>query len=469
MTPKIKNKDILLSHGCTSSREIVLKVTERVLGRLDSYHRIKSITSYDGRFLRIGTRCWDLSQKDKVYLIGAGKACNAMAMAIDEILGDRLTRGIAIVKISEPSDVFHRTEVYIGGHPLPNEKGLKACHKILELLEHATSKDLFLVVMSGGSSALMSCPVEGITLNDEILTTDIMLKSGANILEINAIRRHISALNGGMLAKKIQATGAELIGIGISDAVGSPATGDIGIPYANYRGTPMGPDQTTLEDTRNVILNYNVKDLLPARVVNHILNSGPEAETPKSFPDNTYYLINTLPDSCSYAKEIADEMGVSSMILTTSLEGEAREAGLILASIAKEIQTYQRPIAAPCLIFSSGEVTTKITDSNTIKGHGGPSQELTASFAIAAARIPGSCLLSIDSEGTDGTTPAAGAITDSSSYRAAVAKDINLYQALREHSCYEALSELSDVIYTGNTGTNLCDFNVLYVPGPHSC
>ena len=120
------------------------------------------------------------------------------------------------------------------------------------MVDEAGPEDLFIVVISGGSSALMSCPIDGITLQDEIDTTEIMLKSGANILEINAIRRHISALNGGMLAKRIEQTGAELIGIGISDAVGTPATGDIGIPYAHYKGTPMGPDQTTLEEARRV-------------------------------------------------------------------------------------------------------------------------------------------------------------------------------------------------------------------------
>lgn len=161
-------------------------------------------------------------QKRHVYLLGAGKACNHMAMAVDEILGDRLTRGIAIVKVAEPTDHFQNTEVYVGGHPLPNQAGYEACLKILDLVDHAGPDDLFIVVISGGSSALMSCPIEGITLEDEIKTTDVMLKSGAGIYEINAIRRHISAMNGGMLAKRIQNVGAELIGFGISDAVGTP-------------------------------------------------------------------------------------------------------------------------------------------------------------------------------------------------------------------------------------------------------
>ena len=226
MSQKIRNRADILSHGDVKSREIVLDITEKTLQRLDSYQRIKSIMHMEGDILHIGTKSWDLSKKKNVYLLGAGKACNHMAMAVDEVLGDHLTRGIAIVKISEPTDVFRKTEVYVGGHPLPNEEGLRACHKILDIVDNAGPDDLFIVVISGGSSALMSCPIEGLTLQDEIDVTDVMLKSGANIFEINAIRRHISQMNGGMLAKRIEARGSELIGFGISDAVASPATGE---------------------------------------------------------------------------------------------------------------------------------------------------------------------------------------------------------------------------------------------------
>jgi len=461
---KIKNNAELTSHGDVESRKIVLNITEATLKYLDAYERIRGIASYDGTTLKIGTCSWDLTKKKNVYLIGAGKACNAMAMAIDEILGDRLTRGIAIVKISEDTDVFNKTEVYVGGHPLPNQDGYEACKKIIRLVDDAGPEDLFIVVISGGSSALMSCPIDGITLQDEIDTTEIMLKSGANILEINAIRRHISALNGGMLAKRIEKSGAELIGIGISDAVGTPATGDIGIPYAHYRGTPMGPDQTTLEEARRVIRDYDVADRLPSRVVDYLMNCGPEGETPKAFPNNTYFLINSLPDSCIYAKRVSEKMGIPALILTSFLEGESKDAGAIFASIAREIQTYGNPIAAPCVILSSGEVTTKITDNKTITGHGGPSQEMTTGFAIAAAKADGCAMLSIDSEGTDGTTPVAGGLTDSKTYLAACGKNVDLFAALRGHACYEALSEISDAVLTGNTGTNLCDFNIMYVP-----
>jgi glycerate 2-kinase len=464
MNQKIRNRDQILSHGDVESRRIVLDITEKTLQKLDARGRIKSIMRLDGDMLHIGVKSWDLSKKRNVYLLGAGKACNHMAMAVDEILGNRLTRGIAIVKIAEETDVFSKTEVYVGGHPLPNKEGYRACLKMLELVDNAGTDDLFIVVISGGSSALMSCPIEGVSLEDEIVVTDVMLKSGANIYEINAIRRHISQFNGGMLAKRIEARGAELIGFGISDGLGSPATGDIRIPYAAYKSTPMGPDTTTLEDARRVIRDYNVADRLPKNVVDYLMNVGPEGETPKAFPNNTYYLINTLPDSCIYAKRFAEEMGIHAVILTSYLEGESRDVGTVFASIAREIQAYGNPVSAPCMVLASGEATTKILDNSEITGHGGPSQEETLSFAFTADKAKGVCLLSIDSEGTDGTTPVAGGITDSQSLKAARSKGIDVFAALRGHACYEALSAMDDVVFTGNTGTNLCDFNIMYVP-----
>ncbi|GAB3629777.1 hydroxypyruvate reductase [Pandoraea terrae] len=464
---KIRNTNEILSHGDVASKRIVVEIADRTLERLDSYQRIRSIMRMEGGVLHIGTRSWDLAKKRNVYLIGAGKACNHMAMAVDHVLGDRLTRGIAIVKISEETDQFNKTEVFVGGHPLPNEEGHRASKKIIDLVDQAGPDDLFIAVISGGSSALMSCPIDGITLQDEIDTTDVLLKSGAGIYEINAVRRHISALNGGMLAKRIQAVGAELIGFGISDAVGSPATGDIAVPYAAYKSTPIGPDMTTLDDARATIINRNVADRLPKSVVDYLMSAGPEAETPKAFPDNTYFLLNTLPDSCIYAKEVCEEMGIPAMIVSSFLEGESRDAGTFFASIAREIQTYGNPIKPPCVLLSSGEVTTLIGDNSVIKGHGGPGQEMTVSFAITAAKTKGACLLSIDSEGTDGTAKVAGGITDSTSFDVAAQNGISLYQTLREHSCFEALDAIGSTVFTGNTGTNLCDLNILYVPEPN--
>jgi len=144
MYKKIKNWEKILARGDIKSRQIVLDITDKTLQRLDSYYRIKSIMELDGDILHIGTKNWDLSKKRNLYLLGAGKACNHMAMAVDEILGDRLTRGIAIVKISEDTDKFHKTEVFVGGHPLPNEEGLRACKEIFKIVDDATPDDLFI-------------------------------------------------------------------------------------------------------------------------------------------------------------------------------------------------------------------------------------------------------------------------------------------------------------------------------------
>jgi glycerate 2-kinase len=464
MNPKIRNFNQLISHGDTDSRKIILTILEKTLAYLDAYKRIKSIAFMEGNILHVGKRAWDLSKKRHIYLIGAGKACNSMAMAFDEILGERLTKGIAIVKIAEADDRFKRTDVYVGGHPLPNEEGYQASKKIIQLVDNATKDDLFIAVISGGSSALMNCPRDGISLDDEIKATDILLKSGANIYEINAIRRHISQTNGGMLAKRIAEKGAELIGVGISDAIGTPMTSDISVPYKNYKSTPIGPDNTTLEDARHVIKKYRLENRLPNSIVDYLAHAGHEGETPKAFPHNTYFLLNTLPDSCRFAKKTAEDMGLNAMILTSFLEGESKEAGRFFASVGKEIKTYGNPIKPPCVVISSGETSTVIASNESIKGHGGPGHELVAAFATAVAGSKGLCMLSVDSEGTDGTTNAAGGICDSTSMAMAQEKNIDLYSALRGHATHEALDTIGDTIITGNTGTNLCDLNIMYVP-----
>lgn len=464
MISKIINRDEILLHGNIESKRILLDITDQTLNMLDGYRKIKKLMSFHDDILYIGNKSWDLSKKNKLYIIGAGKACNHMALAVEEILGDRIDRGIAIVKQIEPKkDHFNKIEIYEGGHPIPNENGVNACNKIIELIDGANANDLFIAVISGGSTALMCSPIDCISLEEKQITTDILLKSGANILEINSVRRHLSKLNGGNLAKRIKDKKAELIGIIINDAYDIKIDDDYKNPK-QFHGTPIGYDNTTIEDALYTIQKYNLENRIPYNVLNYLRNCGEKGETPKSFSGFTYFVISTIPDSCKYAMKATEKIGIPAMILTTSLAGESREAGTFFASIAREIQLYHRPIKPPCVVLCAGETTTRILDNCYIHGNGGPSQELTASFAIAAADIPGVALLSIDTEGTDGTTNAAGGIVDSTTYLNAKTNNIDLYKALREHSTYEALKELNSVVETGNTGTNLCDFNVMYVP-----
>ena len=189
MQIKVKNREALLSHGDAEGRKIVLDITEKTLQQLDAYERIKRITRMEGDVLCIGSRRWDLSKKRNVYLLGAGKACNHMAMAIDEILGDHLTRGIAIVKISEPTDVFHKTEVYVGGHPLPNAEGLRACKEIIRLIETLCADGLALLVISSELEELVGYADRVIIMRDRKQVAEIPLAE----LSVPAIMNAIAA------------------------------------------------------------------------------------------------------------------------------------------------------------------------------------------------------------------------------------------------------------------------------------
>jgi len=458
---KIKNFESLVSHGSVTPRSYVLQIIDKVLEELDASRLIEALMCLEDASLRVGARRWDLSGIDNIYLVGAGKACNAMAQAVCRVLGNRLSKGIISVKIAEPQDSYINTEVYIGGHPLPNKAGMEAAVKMLELAANATERDLFISVISGGSSALLTYPVEGITLEDEIAAQDALLKSGANILEINAVRRHISRTNGGRLAEGILASGAELISVIVSDAVGARPTQSPEVPVAFF-GTPCAPDRTTIQDARDTIANYALKDRLPVSIIDYLYDDSRVLETPKSLGDGiTIFKIGSVADSCEIACRVAERMGIPLLTLTTHLEGESREAGYFLSSIAREIKYMNRPVKPPCLVVCSGETTTSIQSPPA--GIGGPSHELTIGFAIGIRGIEGIACASIDTEGTDGTTMNAGGIVDGGTFKQLEEIGISPFEALRNHSAGDALNALNDAIHTGNTGTNVCDFNIMYI------
>lgn len=462
---KIKNYEELLSHGDKEAREVVLKVTDQVLDRLDVYKYFKRFIKRDGNILTIGHQTVDLNDYNRVYAFSSGKAGNHMARAFEEILGDRLTAGVTIIKVKEDIDVktLKKTEIFVGGHPLPNEEGIEGCKRMLEIADQMNEKDLLLLGLTGGCSALMGYPVEGVSLDDLKEATDVMLKNSMWVMDINDIRGHLSRMSRGRLGQRIK--GSKIFCFEIWDAVGLDDITDYSRPVP-IMGTPVGYDTITFDDIRKIIKKYNIEDKLPKSVANYLMNSGPEEETPQTMTNDVdYYIVNTLPDSCKYAMEIAQEMGVDAHVLTTYASGESKDFGTFMATIAKEIQATGRPFKAPCLIFSAGETTTAIGSDDEITGHGGPSQELVTSFAIMADELglENVCMLSMDSEGTDGTCENAGGVTDSTSMKAAVDAGLDLRRSLEGHACYEALKAIKDGLFTGNTGTNLCDFNVLYV------
>ncbi|MBC8588673.1 glycerate kinase type-2 family protein [Paratissierella segnis] len=457
----IKNADILLKHGDVPAKGKILELLDRLWYEMDSYRIIKNMVKIEDGTLHIGECSWDLCKKKNIYLFGAGKACNAMAMAMDEVLGEHLSKGIISVKIAEPEDKYKNTIAYVGGHPLPNKEGMTAALEIIKMIDDACSDDLFISVISGGSSALLTCSVDGITLEDEICTQDTLLRSGAKIGEINAVRRHISLTNGGRLAERILGKGAELINIIVDDGIGELPLVNRNVPVP-YSATPVAEDSTTLQDARDCIENYNLKNRIPKSVIEYLWDDDPKKETPKAFNSGiTHFVLNSVPDSCEEALKIAKDMGINAMVFSTFLEGEAREAGYFFGSLAREIQANKRPIVPPCFVFCSGEATTTVLDGCT--GKGGPGHELALGFALEVKDIDNVALASVDTEGTDGTTVFAGGIVDTHTIRQIEDKGYDYYEIMRNHDSGGALEAIDSSILTGNTGTNVCDFNVMYI------
>ena len=368
---------------------------------------------------------------------------------------------VVIVKSLEPEDHFRKCEVFVGGHPLPNTEGFRGCLRILSMVEEANEDDLFISAISGGTSALMACPIEGLTLEEDILTTDILLKSGANIFEINSIRRHISRINGGQLPEASSERSRD-------DSAHAQrchwVSGHRRLVHSSGCDRRPMARITTLQDAKNTIRNYGLENKLPSNVVRFFDNCTEADETPKEIRRLTCFVVNTLPDMCLSAKRIAEKKGIRTVLLTSSLSGSSKDAGVFFAAIAREVHQSGNPVSAPCMFIASGEVSTIIDDPKEVRGQGGPGQEMAVSFAIAARNVPRACLLSIDSEGTDGPTDAAGGLTDTTTFDRAGRLGVNLYEALRNHATYNALGKLGCRVMTGNTGTTLCDLHILYVP-----
>lgn len=458
---KIKNRERLLSAGDIEARTVVLDIVEKSLEALDVSHTIERALRLDRSILRVGNRQWDLRSKRHVVVIGAGKACNVMANAVANKLGDRISKGLVIAKQVEPGNKLKHIELVEGGHPVPSKAGLLASKRILDMVEQATSDDLFIGLVSGGSSALMACPLPGISLEDEIETTRALLHSGARILEINAVRRHVSATNGGRLAQRIEAKGAEMINLIISDVIGDGVRADLRHPVIFF-GTPVAPDNTTLQDAIGVIKKYDLRSQLPRSVIEYLDPSDRCRETPKAFGDRIHHFVLQTPaEASTAAKKVAEDAGIATFILTTMLEGESREAGTFLACVAKEIMCNRRPVEPPCVLIASGETTTKVEKAS---GLGGPSQELCLGFSLEIAGMTGCCLVGLDTDGTDGPTEVAGGIADSTTIERAQDRNMDVYKRLMAHDSHTVLTTLGDAILTESTGTNVCDLNVIYVP-----
>lgn len=451
-TRVIKNREEIVSHGNRRGREIAVDIIEHALMAVNGYELTKrTVFIRDGKLI-VKDLAYDLSRLGNVYVIGAGKATFPMARALDEILGERISKGLIIVKDGEITSLGN-IEVVRASHPIPDERGLEGARRVLEIARMAGNGDLVFCLITGGASALMPMPAESISLEDLRRLTELLLSCGATIEEINCVRNHIELLKGGKLLRYIH-PGAEVISLIIVDEVA-------GLPWG-----PTVPDTTTFADAINVLKKYDLLEKVPPSILEYLerglKNPGLETPRPEEFSGRRVHNI-VLADNrvmCEAAGRRAEELGLKSLILTTVLEGESRDAGIVLASIAREVERRGRPISPPCALIAGGETTVTLSGE---RGKGGPSQELVVA---AALKIAGSKLItiaSVDTDGIDGSTDAAGGIVDGYTLERAERKGINLPECLKRHNCYEALKALGDTIITGLTGTNVMDLNVLVV------
>ena len=450
----LRNRDILTSHGNIALRKAAVEIIEHALQAANHYTAVRRLVQLDGHLLSVGDLIFDLKRYERIFVMGAGKASLPIAQALEDILGDRISDGLFVLKHGSRADL-NRTKVIYAAHPVPDENGHKGAQAMMEMAEGFAKNDLVFAGISGGSSALLPLPVEGVSLADKQKVNQVLLHCGADIIEINAVRKHLSRIKGGWLAKAILP--ATLVNLTVSDVVGDPL---------DYITGPTVPDTSTFDDARGVLDRYKLWEAFPESATDYLRSGGEAQETPKDFGDAPIYtfLIVDSAAACLGAAERAAELGYRPMILTTMLKGEARDAGTFFAAIANEIVRFGRPTSAPCAIVAGGENTVTITEKHGRYGKGGgPNQEFALSACLDLVGLENVVLVAIDTDGTDGPTDLAGGIVDGSTLPAAQAKEIDVFRALHDHDASRVLQELGDAMVTGHTGTNVNDLRLLLV------
>jgi hydroxypyruvate reductase len=380
----------------------------------------------------------NLTHFNRIYLVAIGKAAIGMAAAVEKLTGPHLTAGIALTKYGHTNQKLRVTQILEAAHPVPDTAGVKASEEIEQLLRTLNGRDLLITAISGGSSALLSAPAPGLTLADKQLTTDLLLKCGADIIELNIVRKHLSRLKGGQLAAL--AYPATVIGLLLSDVIGDPI--DV------IGSGPTAPDNSTVEDARNVLAKYNLTQLVPISVLQRLESSS--EETPKSsnpiFKNVRNIITASNHQALAAAASKARTLGYRPLILSSSIQGEAKEVARVHAAILRDAPPHS-------CILSGGETTVTVRG----KGRGGRNQEFALALAIDIAGVPNVAALCAGTDGTDGPTDAAGAFVTGETIT-------NLSEARRylaENNSYEFFSPLKALVKTGPTGTNVMDINIL--------
>ena len=391
---------------------------------------------------------------NKLYIVSFGKAAPSMARALADGVGNALTKGIVITKYGHAgSQHFADTlAVYEAGHPIPDENGFRATGKVLNLLQQADEKTFVVFLISGGGSALLCCPYEGISLAEKQAVTDLLLKAGADIQELNTVRKHISAVKGGRLAEI--AYPAKMVSLILSDVIGDPL--DV------IASGPTSPDSSTYTDAINVIQKYGLTERMPGSVIT-ILTRGSQGhipETPKkgspafSGMDNIIIASNAI--AVAAAKKAAERMGYKTAVLSTELRGEASHVAKDLAKAALD-QKKTLPKGEKFCLIAGGETTVTVKGD----GKGGRNTELALAFGIEIQGETGITFLSAGTDGTDGPTDAAGAIVTGQMFSDAVQRGLDPQDYLTRNDSYSFFKAINGLVITGPTGTNVMDIQLI--------
>ena len=452
----IRNRRTLIENGETpldrKARALALKSLEAAVNAVDPRKIIESKLSVENQVLKVNHHSFDLRKINKIYVVGGGKASGSMAEALECVLGNRIVEGI----VNVPRGDEHKTdiiELHESSHPIPDESGVKGTRRMVRIADQAKKDDLVICLISGGGSSLMPLPRGEISLQDKRKITDALLKSGATINEINTVRKHISEFKGGWLAKK--AYPAVILNLVLSDVLGDPLD--------FIASGPTVPDSTTFTDAMKVLEKYRLWDEAPAPV-RKVLREGKDGaipETPKADDEAFKKVCNVIIGNCRSASMAACESlrsnRVQALLLTSLLEGEARQVGAMLSSIAREIAVSGNPAPKPCGIVAGGETTVFVVG----KGKGGRNQEIALSAAEKLGNMEGIVIASLSTDGIDGPTDAAGAIVDGKTTTRAKGAGLTAAKFLASNDSYSYFSKLGDLLLTGPTGTNVNDVSVI--------
>ena len=435
-------------------RQDALSIFYRAVQAVDPIAVVRNTVKLLGNRLEIQGRSYNLASFQRVYIVGAGKAAAKMAQAIEELLGERVTSGVVNVKYGHGVPL-KTVRIYEAGHPIPDREGLKGTAQIVKLLSQTTESDLVICLISGGGSALLPCPVGGLTLKELKQVTRLLLRCGASIHEMNAVRKHLSRIKGGRMAQL--AHPSSVVSLILSDVVGD----DLG----TIASGPMVPDSSRFGDCLKILDKYRLRSKMP-RGVSLFLENGERGEleeTPKSDDPiftNTYnVIVGNNQMALEAARNKAKELGYHTMILSGDLQGETQRVARDHGAIAKQILNTGKPISRPACVISGGETTVTVKG----KGLGGRNQEFALAAAIDIEGLGPVAILSGGTDGTDGPTDAAGAIVDGATIERAQGSRLNAHEFLRKNDSYHFFQALDDLLITGPTYTNVMDLRLVLV------